>query len=101
MPWNVVTLTRFITYAKALLDIFTIEDEFSDSGGLAGKTVVLLGDLKHGRTVHSLAKLIARSGLAGVSLRYCSPDVLRMPEDVKDEVDKYGIPQEVRYRIPE
>mmetsp|Transcript_15184 Transcript_15184/g.30240 ORF Transcript_15184/g.30240 Transcript_15184/m.30240 type:complete len:325 (-) Transcript_15184:18-992(-) len=80
--------------SQALLDTFTIDDEFSDSGGMEGKTVVLLGDLKHGRTVHSLAKLLARSGVAGISLRYCSPDVLRMPDDVKEEVAKYGLPQE-------
>mmetsp|Transcript_3631 Transcript_3631/g.6873 ORF Transcript_3631/g.6873 Transcript_3631/m.6873 type:complete len:326 (+) Transcript_3631:38-1015(+) len=80
--------------SQALLDTFTIEDEFSETGGLKGKTVVLLGDLKHGRTVHSLAKLIARSGIDGVTLRYCSPDILRMPEDVKEEVEKYGIKQE-------
>ena len=72
--------------SQALLDTFTIDDEFSTSGGMAGKTVVLLGDLKHGRTVHSLAKLLARSGVEGIKLRYCSPDVLRMPDDVKEEV---------------
>eukprot|EP00520_Triparma_pacifica_P019160 CAMPEP_0118656936 /NCGR_PEP_ID=MMETSP0785-20121206/13744_1 /TAXON_ID=91992 /ORGANISM="Bolidomonas pacifica, Strain CCMP 1866" /LENGTH=330 /DNA_ID=CAMNT_0006549807 /DNA_START=10 /DNA_END=1001 /DNA_ORIENTATION=- len=78
---------------QALLDIFTITDEFRTSSGLLNKTVVLLGDLKHGRTVHSLAKLIARSGTAGVELRYCSPPSLRMPEDVKEEVSKYGVKQ--------
>ena len=80
--------------SQALLDIFTIEDEFKEHGGLKGKTVVLLGDLKHGRTVHSLAKLIARSGIDNVTLRYCSPDMLAMPEEVKAEVSKYGIKQE-------
>ncbi|GMH50869.1 hypothetical protein TL16_g00890 [Triparma laevis f. inornata] len=80
--------------SQALLDTFTIEDEFSSTGGLQNKIVVLLGDLKHGRTVHSLAKLIARSGISGVTLRYCSPDILRMPEDVKEEVAKYGLQQE-------
>ena len=71
---------------QALLDCFTIQDEFSGKGGISNKTVVLLGDLKHGRTVHSLAKLLARSKIPGVTLRYCSPDSLRMPEDVKREV---------------
>ena len=80
---------------QALLDCFTIQDEFSGrGGGIEGKTVVLLGDLKHGRTVHSLAKLLARSEIPGVKLRYCSPESLKMPEDVKAEVDKYGLPQE-------
>ncbi len=78
---------------QALLDIFTMEDEMLERGGLKGKTVVLLGDLKHGRTVHSLAKLIARSGIEDVKLRYCAPEVLKMPDDVKAEVRGRGLEQ--------
>jgi len=50
--------------------------------------VVLLGDLRHGRTVHSLAKLLARSG-AEVDLRYYSPDQLPMPQSVVEYVARY------------
>ena len=80
--------------SQALLDVFTIEDELKARGGLQGKCLVLLGDLANGRTVHSLVKLIARSGIAGVSFKYCSPASLRMPPEVMSEVSKYGLPQE-------
>lgn len=40
---------------QALLDIFTIRDEFGTVNGL---TITMVGDLKHGRTVHSLARLV-------------------------------------------
>ena len=43
----------------------------------------MVGDLKHGRTVHSLAKLLCRYN---VTLCYVSPPNLRMPESVKNYV---------------
>ena len=50
----------------------------------------MVGDLKNGRTVHSLAKLLC---LYDVTLRYVSPAALRMPDSVKDYVRKKGIQQ--------
>lgn len=50
----------------------------------------MVGDLKNGRTVHSLAKLLC---LYDVTLRYVSPAALRMPDSVKDYVRKKGIHQ--------
>jgi len=47
---------------------------------LKGKVITMVGDLKNGRTVHSLSKLLGRFD---VSLRYVSPSVLRMPDEVK------------------
>ena len=44
---------------QALLDIYTIEDDLQRLDGLK---VAMMGDLKYGRTVHSLAKLLARFG---------------------------------------
>ena len=78
--------------SQALLDAFTIYDELKIS--VAKPTtliVVLLGDLMHGRTVHSLAKLLCNSGVFDqkLILRYCSPDSLEMPDYVKDFVSKY------------
>mmetsp|Transcript_33104 Transcript_33104/g.48342 ORF Transcript_33104/g.48342 Transcript_33104/m.48342 type:complete len:349 (-) Transcript_33104:157-1203(-) len=76
---------------QALLDLFTIWDEL----GLGSDpppsdepiVIVLLGDLKHGRTVHSLAKLLSTSCTGRpVILRYCSPPSLKMPEYVKEYV---------------
>jgi aspartate carbamoyltransferase catalytic subunit len=74
---------------QALLDTFTIFEELS-GGAVDGMTVTMLGDLKYGRTVHSLARLLS---LFKVRINYVSPEILRMPGEVMDEVDKKGIPQ--------
>ena len=52
--------------------------------------VTMVGDLKNGRTVHSLAKLLC---LYDVTLRYVSPAALRMPDSVKEYVGLKGIHQ--------
>ena len=72
---------------QALLDSFTIKEEL---GHIDGLTVTLLGDLKHGRTVHSLARLLS---LYKVKLNYVSPDILRMPAELVDELKASGIEQ--------
>ncbi len=74
---------------QALLDTFTIFEELG-GGQVDGMTVTMLGDLKYGRTVHSLARLLS---LFKVTLNYVSPDILKMPKEVKDEVEEKGIPQ--------
>jgi len=72
---------------QALLDLFTIVEELGEVDGL---TVTLLGDLKYGRTVHSLARLLS---LYDVRLNYVSPGILRMPPEILAEIDARGIPQ--------
>ncbi len=72
---------------QALLDAFTIKEEL---GHIDGLTVTLLGDLKHGRTVHSLARLLS---LYKVKLNYVSPDILRMPPELIDELSQKGVEQ--------
>jgi aspartate carbamoyltransferase len=72
---------------QALLDLFTI---FQEMGRIDGLTVTMLGDLKHGRTVHSLARLLT---LFDVKINYVAPDVLNMPEDVIHEVKAKNILQ--------
>jgi aspartate carbamoyltransferase len=74
---------------QALLDTFTIFEELG-VGVVDGLTVTMLGDLKYGRTVHSLARLLS---MYNVKLNYVSPDILRMPQEVMDEVAEKGIPQ--------
>ena len=59
---------------QALLDLYTIQKE---RGAVDGLTVAMMGDLKFGRTVHSLTKLLR---LYDVRLRFVSPPELRMPE---------------------
>lgn len=68
---------------QSLLDLFTIKREL---GTLNGLRVAMVGDLRYGRTVHSLTKLLSRYD---VSLRYVSPDTLRLPLDLmNDLIDK-------------
>ncbi len=66
---------------QALLDTFTIMEEI---GRLENLTVTMLGDLKYGRTVHSLARLLSQ--FSNIKLNYVSPDILKMPKEVMDEV---------------
>lgn len=61
---------------QALLDLFTIL-EFKKK--VAGLAITMVGDLKHGRTVHSLAKLLATYGARGTEVNLVSPGTLRMP----------------------
>src|SRR6185436_2229078 len=65
---------------QALLDLFTIREEL---GQLDGLTVTMLGDLRYGRTVHSLSRLLA---LYNVRLNYISPEILMMPNELVNEL---------------
>lgn len=69
---------------QALLDLFTIVEE---RGRVDGLTVTLLGDLRHGRTVHSLARLLS---LYDVQMHFVSPEVLRLPEALRQELIDQG-----------
>jgi aspartate carbamoyltransferase len=72
---------------QALLDLFTIVGELNHVDGL---TVTMLGDLKYGRTVHSLARLLS---LYDVRLNYVSPEILKMPPEIIAELEEKGIVQ--------
>jgi len=69
---------------QALLDHFTILEELGEVDGLK---VAMVGDLKYGRTVHSLTKLLVNYDVEFV---FVSPDILRMPDDVLDVVRAGG-----------
>lgn len=73
---------------QALLDLFTIKEEL---GRIDGLTVTMVGDLKYGRTIHSLARLLT---LYDVKLNYVSPQVLQMPPEIFNEIHDKGIVQE-------
>jgi aspartate carbamoyltransferase len=73
---------------QALLDTYTIREEL---GHLDDLTVTMVGDLRYGRTVHSLARLLTR--FKGLRLNYVSPSILRMPQEVVDEVAETGVAQ--------
>jgi aspartate carbamoyltransferase catalytic subunit len=61
---------------QALVDLYTIQKE---KGSIDGLKVALLGDLRYGRTVHSLAYALS---LYNVELTLVSPDTLRMRREV-------------------
>merc|ERR1712083_1087351 len=69
-----------------MLDLYTI---YKHLGGIDGKTITLVGDLKYGRTTHSLAKLLTQ--FKNVTLNYVSPPELRMPDEVMEYVTEHGI----------
>ncbi|KAM6965094.1 multifunctional protein CAD [Aplochiton taeniatus] len=73
---------------QALLDVFTIREEL---GTVNGMTITMVGDLKHGRTVHSLARLLTQYR---ITLRYVAPKNLHMPAEIIDYVASKGIKQE-------
>ncbi|MCD6478388.1 MAG: aspartate carbamoyltransferase, partial [Candidatus Diapherotrites archaeon] len=66
---------------QTLLDLYTIKKAF---GRIDGLTIGLLGDLKYGRTVHSLA--LALSLFEDIKLAFISPEMLAMPEHIKDSI---------------
>jgi aspartate carbamoyltransferase catalytic subunit len=72
---------------QALLDLYTIVEELGSAENL---TVTMLGDLKYGRTVHSLSRLLTQFG---VTLRYVSPEILRMPQEIISEISEAGVEQ--------
>lgn len=70
---------------QALLDLYTIITELGD---IQGKIITMIGDLKNGRTVHSLTMLLS---MYKCELHLVSPPELRMPDYVKAEVKRQGL----------
>ena len=66
---------------------FTI---FNELGHLDAITVTMVGDLKYGRTVHSLSYLL---GFYNVKLNYVAPASLQMPQQFIDELSARGVQQ--------
>lgn len=66
---------------QTLLDLFTIKEIL---GGIDSCRIILAGDLKYGRTVHSLALALAR--FSNCRLYFISPDNLRMPQEILREL---------------
>jgi len=70
---------------QCLLDLFTIKTE---KKRIEKNKIVLLGDLKYGRTVHSLAYALS---LYGAKLTFVSPTSLKMPKEVINECVDLGV----------
>ena len=71
---------------QTLVDLLTI---YREKGGFDNLTVGFCGDLKFGRTVHSLISALIR--YKGVKFVLISPNELKLPGYVKDKLDKDGI----------
>lgn len=75
--------------SQALLDLYTIQREFSRLGKLIdGAHIAMVGDLKYGRTVHSLIKLL--SLYRGLTFTLIAPQSLEMPSEIVDAVSRNG-----------
>jgi len=70
---------------QALLDLYTIQKEM---GTLEGLKVAMVGDLKYGRTVHSLSYALAPFGPEYI---YCAPDALKMPDSITNDMKQKGV----------
>jgi aspartate carbamoyltransferase catalytic subunit len=75
---------------QAILDIYTLQRSFEDSGGLDGKTILMSGDLRRGRTVRSLSYLM--KNFEDIKLIYAAPKSFQMKEDVCSFLEKTNIP---------
>ena len=74
---------------QALLDIYTLERSFKDIGGLDGKKIAMVGDLKRGRTVRSLSYLM--KNYKDITLYFVSPDIFKMKPDILSFLEKHQI----------
>lgn len=70
---------------QTLLDLYTIDKEY---GKIDGLSIAMMGDLKYGRTVHSLATALTHYD---VKLVFVSPDALKMPSDIKEYLEDKNI----------
>ena len=68
---------------QTLLDLYTIRE----AAGFEDLTVGIMGDLKYGRTVHSLAHALAT---VGAEQHFLSPESLRLPESVRYDLEHAG-----------
>ncbi|EJK2113823.1 aspartate carbamoyltransferase [Vibrio navarrensis] len=71
---------------QTLLDLFTISET---QGRLDELNVAFVGDLKYGRTVHSLTQALAKFN--NIRFFFVAPDALAMPEYILEELDEAGI----------
>lgn len=74
---------------QALLDLYTIQKELLDYGSkIDGMHIAMIGDLKYGRTVHSLSKLLCL--FSNIQFTLISPKELAMPTAIIDAIENAG-----------
>ena len=74
---------------QALLDIYTLERSFEHRGGIDGKTIAMMGDLRRGRTVRSLSYLM--KNYKDVRLRFVAPPGFEIRQDILDHLDEHEV----------
>ena len=75
---------------QALLDLYTIRKELADRGrSIDGLKIAMIGDLRFGRTVHSLSKLLRL--YRDIEVVLISPEELSLPEDIVEAMRLSGI----------
>lgn len=75
--------------SQALLDYYTIDQEFTRLGkNIDGMHIAMVGDLKHGRTIHSLAKLL--SLFNNIHFHLIAPENLSAPEELINYIKNRG-----------
>lgn len=74
---------------QALLDLYTLNWAFNDKKGIDNKHIVMVGDLRRGRTVRSLSYLL--KNYRNIKITYVSPDYLRIENDIKEFLTKHKI----------
>ena len=72
--------------SQTLLDLYTIKEE---KATLENLTIAFVGDLKYGRTVHSLTKAIIHFNPK--KIYFVSPELLKLPKDLLEELDSNNI----------
>ena len=75
--------------SQTLLDLYTIKEE---KGTLSNLSIAFVGDLKYGRTVHSLVKALTHFN---PTIYFVSPEILQMPAYLIDDLDKNNIKYEI------
>ncbi|MDT8429248.1 MAG: aspartate carbamoyltransferase [Pseudomonadales bacterium] len=76
--------------SQALLDLYTIRKELaSRQQSIDGMHIAMVGDLKHGRTVHSLSRLLRL--FTNITLTLISPPELKMPEEIVEDLRQRGL----------
>ncbi|MGM0404614.1 MAG: aspartate carbamoyltransferase [Thermoplasmatota archaeon] len=70
---------------QTLLDLFTIKEE---KGEIKNKKIGIAGDLKYGRTVHSLTHALS---MYGCDLTFIAPNALQIPDEIIKDIEKIGI----------
>lgn len=75
--------------SQALLDLYTMSKELERQGRtIDGMQISMVGDLKYGRTVHSLSKLLNQ--FKGVNFSFVSPKQLSMPVEIIEQLIENG-----------